>query len=1008
MESSQTGVGTSVDNLNHAIKLADEAVNVIPSDHPDLADMLMDLGKLLVLRSQKTGSMEDFDRSIDISEEMVKATPLDHIDRIDRLKALGRWSYERFERFRLMKDIERAVRMNKEVVRSVPLDNPDRAAYLSNLGLALGGRFEETRSREDLDDAVQVAEESVAGCADHPDRGTFFNNLGNHYGMRFEQTGSLEDLNRAVESCYESIKIIPYDHPCRAGFLNNLGNWLAARFERTSSKEDLDSAVQIAEESVKTTSSNHDAYEASANLHNLGNWLGRRFARSRSIDDLDCAIENIEKSISAIPLDFYPTRAAYLTNLGIWLGERSKQTQSAEDLDRAVQTTLQAVDLTPLDHIDRAGSLTNLSIWLGRRFRRTSSKGDLDDAIEAISEALNITPADHFAQASQLIYLGRWLEARSERTGSSEDRSFALDVFEEAWSCTNATPARRIRAARHAVAILAADSNWERSSVLLQGAVELLPFLSPLTLQHEDKQFVLASSGGIASIAASTALNAGKDPYDALRLLEIGKSVITGLLLDMRSDVSDLEMRHPDLAAHFISLRNELDSPIDKMLPVIADNEIYSKESSVKRRRKAHETIDKLIEEIRHRPGFEDFLLPPTAHDLMAAANPDPIIVINLSVLRNDAFLVEHHQIRVLQLSSLDLEWFQKHSQDMERAPHMFLEWLWDVVAGPCLEALGFRIPVTDDNWPHVWWITTGTPFSNIPLHAAGRHVKASQGTPPNDTILDRVMSSYSSSIKAIIRGRRHSIGKPSCERHKDALLIAMQGTPNQSALPYAEDEIAVLERLCPSLQLRPNKPYPNREKVLTHLQTCRIFHFAGHGKSDPLDPSISTLFLKDWEANPLTVRDLRDLKLQNNPPFLAYLSACSTGTNSVAKLEEEGIHLMNACQVAGFRHVIGTFWEVPDEHCSATAETFYESIRDEGMTDKAVYRGIHRAVRALRDKQGGLRPEGKTRKQISTDHKLKERARDGTVVDEDDDPGNDAANNLARFSWMFYVHYGV
>ncbi|KAL8926867.1 MAG: hypothetical protein Q9208_002676 [Pyrenodesmia sp. 3 TL-2023] len=891
MESSRIGPGTSTEELTRAIELAEEAVSVTPSDHPDLADMLMYLGELLELRYQKTGSNEDSDRSIEIAEKMIEATPLDHSDRVYRLETLARWSYERFERFRAMQDIERTVKMNQELVRSVSSDDPARAAYLSDLGLALRGRFEETRSLEDLDGAIEAAEGSVAISADHPDRGAYLTNLGGHLGMRSMQTGSLEDLNRAVESSYESIESVSYDHPSRAGFHQNLGVWLEARFERTASMQDLNSAIQIAEESVRAPSTGDDGYEAAARLHNLGNWLGRRFTRCGSIDDLGCAIENIEKSIAAIPSDSHPTLASFLRNLGIWLGARSKQSGLAEDLDRAIHTLRQSRDLTPLGHTDRAGSSRNLSIWLGTRFRRTGSIEDLDEAIEAISEAVNITPADHPAQAIHLTYLGRWLQVRSELLGSSEDLSVALNAFEGAWNCTNARAADRIGAAWYAVGMLASESNWERSSILMQGAVELLPLLSPLTLQHEDKQFLLASSGGIASIAASVALNAGKDAYDALRLLEIGRNVIAGLLLDMRSDVSDLDIAYPDLAARVKSLRDELDSPIDETLPIISNGRNYSKESDLKRRREAQATLDYLIEEMRVQPGFEDFLLPPTAPDLMAAANPDPIIVINLSALRHDAFLVEPHQITVLQLSSLDLGWLENHVQEIERAPHRFLEWLWNVVAGPCLEALGFRTPVTDDDWPHVWWITTGIELSTFPLHAAGM---------------------------------------------RDI--------------------------------------------------------FAGHGRTDALDPSLSALLLMDWEASPLTIRDLRDLKLQRDPPFLAYLSACSTGRNNMSKLEDEGIHLVSACQLAGFRHVIGTFWAVPDEYCSATAETFYETLRDEGMTDGAVYRGIHRAVRALRDKQGGVRLE----------------TRDASLVDEDDDPVEGAAGSLESLSWMFYVHFGV
>ena len=167
--------------------------------------------------------------------------------------------------------------------------------------------------------------------------------------------------------------------------------------------------------------------------------------------------------------------------------------------------------------------------------------------------------------------------------------------------------------------------------------------MSPLTIQHEAKQFLLASFGVLASGAASVALNAGKGPYDALKLLEIGRSVITGLLFDMRLNVSDLESDHPDLAARFISLRDALDSPVDKLIPLFPNFKTTSRESEVRLHREANETLDKLLLEIRAQPGFTDFLLPPTARELMATPNPDPIIVINFSALRLDAFLVGHH-----------------------------------------------------------------------------------------------------------------------------------------------------------------------------------------------------------------------------------------------------------------------------------------------------------------------------------------------------------------------------
>ncbi|KAH7129707.1 CHAT domain-containing protein, partial [Dactylonectria estremocensis] len=146
-------------------------------------------------------------------------------------------------------------------------------------------------------------------------------------------------------------------------------------------------------------------------------------------------------------------------------------------------------------------------------------------------------------------------------------------------------------------------------------------------------------------------------------------------------------------------------------------------------------------------------------------------------------------------------------------------------------------------------------------------------------------------------------------------------------------------------LQLKPIMPTLRKENVLRHSQACSIFHFAGQGRTDPNDPLQSCLLLEDWESNPLTAGDLRDHRLQEKPPFLGYLSACSTGANEAERLADEGIHLVSAFQLAGFRHVVGTLWEVSDKHCVDVARVLYETMRDDGMMDVAVCRVLHQAV---------------------------------------------------------------
>jgi hypothetical protein len=123
----------------------------------------------------------------------------------------------------------------------------------------------------------------------------------------------------------------------------------------------------------------------------------------------------------------------------------------------------------------------------------------------------------------------------------------------------------------------------------------------------------------------------------------------------------------------------------------------------------ADQKLGELISEIRAQPEFENFFLPPTTDELMAAANPDPLIVVNLTSYRCDAFLIECNQTKVLELPSLTLERVQKRAKEL-RSSHLLdtfygtslLEWLWDVAARPVLDSLGFQEPISDANWPRV------------------------------------------------------------------------------------------------------------------------------------------------------------------------------------------------------------------------------------------------------------------------------------------------------------------
>ncbi|KAL6798176.1 CHAT domain-containing protein [Trichoderma sp. SZMC 28012] len=862
-------------------------------------------------------------------------------------------------------------------------------SMLNTFGAMLGSRSMKTGSMDDLDQAITVLSDAVdATPQNHPDRSTCLSNLGNQMLQRFERKGSIEDLNRAISLHSEAVDATPRDHPDRAYKLNNFGICLTTRYTFTGSIDDIDRAVDTVREAVNLTPHGHPSRARHSTV--FGATLGSRFLRTGSMDDLNQAIRIVSEVIDDMPHD-HPEHTTILSNLGYLVSMRFKQTGSTDDMTQAISIYNKVVDSTPYNAPDRATHLDNLGASLLERFQQTRSEDDYNQAMRLSSEAVDLTPLDNPHRAFRLTNLAHCISMQCKQTKSSNNLDHLIPLATTAWQSETSPPHERIRTAHALALMLILKGHWEESSQLLQEGISLLHTVSPRFSNRADAQALISASIGLASTAASAALKAGKAPEDALRLLEQGRGIIASLLMDMRGDISNLQRQCPDLAEKFGLLRDELDMPNNNTISLTATSEVSLWELQRKRRHELNNEFSEVIDIIRAQPGFSNFLQPPDVKELMGAAEQGPIIVLNTCTYanRSDAFLIQPDSIQLINLPSL------KHDEVQHRVAGLLansdlsplLEWLWHTICHPCLNALGITDAVSDDNWPHIWWIPTGV-LSQLPLHAAGIYKQGSK-----ETVLDRAVSSYASSIKALLHGRKHGIQKHRPSPSEDsALIVSMKETPGlegKGCLPFASKEVHMLEELCPKLQLASSTPSQNKkEDVLKHMPKCKIFHFAGHGQSDPMDPSQSCLLLEDWETNPLTVGDIRDSRLQDDPPFLAYLSACSTGANKMERLADEGIHLISAFQLAGFRHAIGTLWEVSDKHCVDVARILYKTLQEEGMTDLAVSRGLHRAIRALRD---GNADDGLTR-----DAKLK-------LV-----RPRPASQGMTDFFWVPYVHFGV
>ena len=860
----------------------------------------------------------------------------------------------------------------------------------------------------DKDHGVRLARHLVDNVSpgDSAGRIATENRLAVYFGSLYQRTGEIVYLDEAIRLTRDALEASSLDSPRRVWLLINLAGHLGYRYERNRAIVDLEEESQLLQTAIDSAPLNNP--DRHAQLSNLATHYGRRHLRTQSIKDLQEAIKIGQEAVDISPAD-HPSRAEYLNNLATSLNTLWTETQDDNDIEKAAKTSQEAVDATAIADPKRAHRLHNLSVILSRRYAITAEMTDLERAIQMSEEAVKKTPSEHTRQADYLLGLGNLFRIRHSQIGNDADLEMAISHLRAASTHATSPIRLRILAGRYLSICHGAALDWEEAYASSLAAVHLIPLLTPRSLGNSDVQHILGEIAGVASDAAALAVLAKKDPFSAVEMLEIGRSVLVGSLEEIRIDLLDLNRKHPELAKRFTILRGQLESPSNSSSSTATEDDKAPRKPHVDARREANQRLDDLLIEIRKQAGFERFMLPLSQAEIQAAAADGPIVFLNTSFYCCNAFIVEQHQIRTVPLPRLDPTTIQDKWNQLSLELPRTLKWLWDVVAGPVLDALGLTQPPLDDQWPYIWWIPTGL-LSKFPIHAAGHHAKGSF-----QTVLDRVVSSYGSSVKTIAKGQRGGIFTASTSNK--ALLVAMPDTPGQRPLPFATKEVEMLRHLCKSAAMEPLEPLPRKQDVLKDLNACQLFHFAGHGKTSENDPLRSALLLKDWESDPLTVEDLLQTNLQLRSPFLAFLSACGTGRIKDARRLDEGLHLISACQLAGFRHVVGTLWEVNDETCREMSRITYEGIRDGGMTDESVRRGLHQACRELRDRwldsvaegrAGATRPDRSDQHESAPGHGG---VRAGKEVPRDADPSDDdepALLNGGPLHWVPYVHFGV
>jgi tetratricopeptide (TPR) repeat protein len=937
---------------------------------------LSELGATLEQRYLLSTDDQDIEKAVSYGRRALKnASSADNKTRVHALQSLSSSLGFRFEDSSSSQDIEEAVELARASVEASNEDS-DVPWRLHNYAIRLLNLFDHQGNAEDLNTAIQ----SLETARDLERNGHETENLDGAavqqilaclsvvYSRRFNALGMMEDLARSIE-CLSQVSQRP-----ESDF------WLGARvvtqllfqYGREIAAEDIDGAIREVESALERLPQDDQRRVPYYGL--LSEFYGRRSNRVGSISDMNKSIHFMKAALDEIQPN---TRRSYLAMamMADKLRVRSNMLwerhlgNNCEDLKEAIEYVTKARAHGPVRSTSFNYATAVLGKCLYERWRQSSrakdQMNDIEQAIKHFEEALGSEGskttleeggglpdgANSFETRDPLTYhLGHAYLARSDYQDSEaktqEDCNYAMHAFEQCLANPQLTPVDRLLAgicvARlHSMAgrLDQALDSWKRAFVLV-------PSISPRSMTREDQIYVLQNVQGMSRSASADALAAGAPASEALKVLELGRDIIAGFALEARVDFTMLDA---DQAAAYQLARSRLEGqrqqavqriPLNGRASALAQWVAQSHNYQL-----AEQELHDVIASIQSRPETESFLGLPPFKEIQEAIGDSTIVVVN-ACERSDAFVINNvmNQVEAVSLPKLDWDDVERWAVSLRDTRPLIdismLRWLWDTIASPVLEKLRFEKPRSSTSLPRIIWIMTG-PLSYFPIHAAGKYDGSTE------TVMDCVVSSYSSSLKAFMASKKQRTSGLRSGKER-AFLVGMDQTPGQRPLPFVSREIEELSKFCHSVNLEVvQMSRPQQSDVMTQLSACSIFHFAGHGLSDPLQPENGGLILKN---STLTVSDLLNQNLRTDAPFFGFLSACLTGATDADDLLDESIHLVSAFQLSGFRHVVGTMWQVEDETCGKVADTLYPELFASEDEDGGVARGLHKSVLALRD----------------------------------------------------------
>jgi tetratricopeptide (TPR) repeat protein len=630
-------------HLDRAIVLLRESLRLRPPGDSARAQSLSSLGNALLTCFHQRGHAAVLVEAGLLHAEALSLCPVGSEDRDNSLNHLAN---VRFAQFQLngageTGSIAHVVALYREALELRPLGHVWRDVSLSNLGNALLVQYRFEGNEDTLNEATQNHREALGlrSCSD-PLRGFFLQSLGDALLVCYAAHLSRDILAEAVALYRDAVQLRPEGDFRRDQALTALAGALLCNFGEYGIWDSLAEAIALYREVLSRCARTH----RDGVLSHLANALQSGFWIRPDLTVLNEIIDLHREALQLRPPG-HLTRWQTLIDYANALGNKFEYEGDTDALALAVALHRESVEARRPGDPQRYMSLGNLARTLYVQAAYSGQVDSLPKAIAAKREALRYCLDGHPDRSWLRLGLGVCLlMVHSPLFDYDEAMSHIIaglgDDYASARKRLQLTllEFRRVEGAcAHAIRELNLPTSHCSAQMLkaYRLIIRLQLRVASLGLDHQTRLQVIAGTDEVSRNAAAHALRLELLP-DAVEILEEGRGIFWTQALRLRASELDGLFAEDGITLRtiFQSLEKR-ESAADKGIVHAAQRDV-----NFDHRRRLSDQAEALISDIRTRPGFEPFLMPPSFDALMQTLPEGYVILLVVSALGCDALLL--------------------------------------------------------------------------------------------------------------------------------------------------------------------------------------------------------------------------------------------------------------------------------------------------------------------------------------------------------------------------------